>query len=295
MSGPETTDDFSDPLLSHLADARLMVTALSRAGATCFDVTLTNAAGGRVQFLGATDVTTLRAKLPSLMRRAERKHLNIIVRPRPAGAGFIQLDDIDEATVRRLETLACCVTETSPNNFQAFIALAGPIPEGELEEIRHRLIAAARADKGASGAGRLAGSLNVKDKHRQTDGTYPRVRLVSVRHDQRVTVAELQAEGLLADLPPAPATPPQSSRRRRLRRAPSYEHCVSVVRRKSDGEIDRSAVDYLYAVTCLDWGFSSDETVNLLRANSPKAQERAAEYANRTVTRALREIAHRIS
>lgn len=305
MSGLESRDNSAD-LLDPLADARLMTTALDRAGCPRFDVTLTNSASEKVGFFGNISTAQLRAKLPALLGRAERASLNIIVRPRPAGVSIVQLDDIDEPMSYRLAAHACCITETSPNNFQAFVALAGPIPDSELEHVRHRLIAAAKADKMASGAGRIAGSLNVKEKHRRPDGTFPRVRLASVKHNYWATVEDLEADELLANLPLTPSNPKQDMsattmpslsgvlrpRKRRLRRAPSYDRCVDSVRRKEDGEIDRSAVDYLFAVTCLDWGFSPEQTADLLRRHSPKAAERSDDYTSRTVFRAQREVSN---
>jgi hypothetical protein len=307
MADPETHIDSFD-IIDPLADGLLMLTALSRAGATSFDVTLKNDIGKNAGFLRNNSVTSLRAKLPALLERAERECLSIILRPRASSVGLIQLDDISENVARILAAHACCITETSPRNFQAFLAFAGPPPKAELEHIRYRLITATKADKGASGAGRLAGSLNVKEKHRRPDGSFPRVQLASVKHDHLASIDELDADGLLADLPITPplsqtqsilatSTPPLSAasrpQRRRVRRAPSYEHCIGSVRRKEGGEIDRSAVDYLFAVTCLDWGFSLEQTVNLLRLHSPKANERSDDYADRTVLRAHREITHR--
>ncbi len=67
------------------------------------------------------------------------------------------------------------------------------------------------------------------------------------------------------------------------RTPPSYERCLQSVRVKENGEPDRSDADLLFAVICLDWKFSFDETVVLLRRVSSKAKVRRDDYAERTV------------
>jgi hypothetical protein len=136
---------------------------------------------------------------------------------------------------------------------------------------------------------RLAGSLNVKEKHRRANGSFPRVRLSKVNHGLILTSSELATNGLLQDLPTPILRPLPSTPKKRRRRAPLYELAVSAVRPKEDGEVDRSAVDFHYAVVCLDWGFSYEDTVRLLCSNSPKAAERSDSYVEDTVTNALRQ------
>jgi hypothetical protein len=40
---------------------------------------------------------------------------------------LIQLDDLDEATVQRLRPAAFLALRTSPGNYQAWMAVAGPV------------------------------------------------------------------------------------------------------------------------------------------------------------------------
>jgi hypothetical protein len=58
---------------------------------------------------------------------------------------------------------------------------------------------------------------------------------------------------------------------------------MNCVRRKPNGEVDRSGVDVLYAATCLDWGLSEAETGELLKEKSGKAKERRDDYAESVV------------
>ena len=65
--------------------------------------------------------------------------------------------------------------ETSPGNFQAWVAL-GSIPD---KDFARRLRKGAGADPTASGATRVAGSLNFKDKYAPE---FPRVAIREAQH-----------------------------------------------------------------------------------------------------------------
>lgn len=283
----------SPDLCDAVADARLMVTALHRGGADRFDLTLKNVSGEKVKFQRRVSVDSFRRRLEGLLKDAERQQLSLIIRPHSPDTVFIQLDDLTPENALLMEPYSCCVIETSPNNFQAFVVLTGMNGKTETDTVRRSLIKYAHADEGASGAARLAGSLNVKEKHRRVDGSFPRVRLTKVSHGLILTPSELSAAGLLQDLPVPTIRPVQSAIKKRRRRPPIYALAVDAVRPKDDGEVDRSAVDFHYAVVCLDWGFTYEDTVRLLRANSPKAMERDDDYAERTVINALREYENR--
>lgn len=266
-----------------------MVTALHKAGADRFDLTLKNVSGEKVKFQRRVSVNSFKGRLEVLLEEAERRTLSVIVRPHSPDTVFVQLDDLTPENAVLMVPYSCCVIETSPDNFQAFVALTGLSDKAETDAVRRSLIKYAHADEGASGAARLAGSLNVKEKHHRPDGSFPRVRLTKVNHGLTLTPSELSANGLLQDLPVLTLRPLPSTPRKRRRRAPIYALAVSAVRLKEDREIDRSAVDFHYAVVCLDWGFSYEDTARLLRANSPKAAERDDDYVERTVTNALRQ------
>lgn len=284
----DAEDDESPDLCDAVADARLMVTALHKGGADRFDLTLKDVVGEKVKFQRRISVDSFRRRLEGLLEEAERRTWSVIIRPHSPDTTFIQLDDLTPENAALMGPYSCCVIETSPDNFQAFVALTGLSDKAETDAVRRSLIKYAHADGGASGAARLAGSLNVKEKHRRPDGSFPRVQLTKVNHSLILTPAELSADGLLQDLPVPTLRPLPSTHKKRRRRAPSYAMAVNAVRLKEDGEVDRSGVDFLYAVTCFDWGFSYEDTVSLLRVSSPKAAERNDAYVEDTVTNALR-------
>ncbi len=271
-------------------DGKAMLQAFAAAGAYSFDVTLRDTKQ-KVEFMADVPFAWLSEQLPRMLEKADRLESSLIVRPRVGdGCALVQLDDLNAETVARLSDFAVCALETSPNNYQAFVAVSGVADEKERESVRARLIAAAAADKGATGAARLAGSFNAKEKYRQADNSFVCVRLVSVSPGRTVTVAELDAAFLLAAIPPQPTPSVSDSDEKRgvvarvPRREPSYEKAMASVRRKADGSVDRSAVDALFAVTCLNWNWTPAETVNILRRNSPKAAEKSRDnYAERTV------------
>lgn len=291
-------DDISgdSDLSDALADAQLMLTAFQRAGADYFDLTLKNLAGEKVKFQCRLSAGSFRSKLLTILDQAEQAFLSIIIRPHPRSELFIQLDDINAAAVGLISEFSFLVIETSPGNYQAFVAISKLNNKLEGESIRRQLIKIVSADEGATGAVRLAGSLNVKEKHRTADGIFPRVKLISVAHGRIFTASELIAAGLIEDLPidlPPQISTKFNAKKSRLRRAPIYEMAVGAVKPKQDGNIDRSAVDAHYAVVCLDWGFTIEETISLLRTNSPKAAERSDGYVEKTVSWAREQIARR--
>ena len=85
----------------------------------------------------------------------------MIVRPHGPGVTFIQLDDLKADKLARLAPAVFLILETSPGNFQAWLALAGD----EDKDFARRLRKGTGADTTASGATRVAGSLNFKDKY----------------------------------------------------------------------------------------------------------------------------------
>ena len=86
---------------------------------------------------------------------------NVIVRPRGPGVTFIQLDDLKADQLPPLAPAAFLTLETSPGNYQAWLALPGT----EDKDFARRLRKGTGADTTASGATRVAGSLNFKDKY----------------------------------------------------------------------------------------------------------------------------------
>ena len=85
----------------------------------------------------------------------------MIVRPHGPAVTFIQLDDLKAENLARLAPAVFLILETSPGNFQAWVAMRGRGGQGLCAPVRK----GTGADPTASGATRVAGSLNFKDKY----------------------------------------------------------------------------------------------------------------------------------
>ncbi len=246
-----------------------MLDAFASVGAARFDVTLTDAAGGKVAF------------------RAEQLH-NVIVRPRPAtGVTLIQLDDLGEDAARRLGPVSFLVLCTSPGNYQAWVAVA----DADADFAR-RLRIGSGADPMASGATRVSGSLNIKQKYAPS---YPRVETVRINPGKVLTRAELEALGLVAA--PPRQVPPESrapSRRAAPAAWPSYQRCLQNAPPAREGDRpDVSRADFTFCLIAIDWGWSVEDTARRLMEESRKAEENGEAYAFRTAQKAAEAIARR--
>ena len=252
-------------------------------GVQSFSVTLTDDTGRKVAFRRNRSVESLRGELPCLLFVSCEKRLNVIVRPIAARTlSLIQLDDLSASQLDRVRGFSFLVLETSPENFQAWVAVTDASPE----TIR-RVKKAAGADLNASGATRLAGSHNFKSKYAPN---YPLVRLQSIAPLHIVTVGELDRAGLIAPEEHSPRTPrhaPTRRRRHRLLVWPSYARCLADApgARNHEGK-DRSAADFNFCLISLDRGWSVEATANQLMAESEKAKMTGYSYALFTAKRA---------
>jgi hypothetical protein len=149
--------------------------------------------------------------MPAYVERNNQAEESLILRP--TGAALIQIDECAARECNLLADYAFLVAETSPANYQTWLALPGGTSDAERKEVRERLIrgalAGSSANVGAGGAMRWAGSRNCKAERRQPDGSFPRVRLSVVNYGRVATTAELERAGLLAaPLPPCDSSPP---------------------------------------------------------------------------------------
>ena len=269
--------------------ARQMLDAFASVGARGFDVTFTDAAGGKVGFRRNRSFDQLRATLPSILETATARRHNVIVRPRPAGPVLIQLDDLDDAAAARLRPVSFLVLRTSPRSYQAWLAVA----EADADFAR-RLRKGAGADPSASGSTRVSGSLNFKEKYAPH---FPRVEAVHACPGLVVTRAEVEALGVVAlreqtesVRPPARVSP----RRPGAKGWPSYRRCVEGAPPARDGgRPDISRADFTWCLLALDWGWSVEEAADRLMQESPKARENGDTYALRTARNAAAALEQR--
>jgi len=269
------------------AGALEMLDAFASVGAERFDLTFTDAVGEKVGFRGNRPLDQLRAAMPTILQEAAERQHNVIVRPRSTGAALIQLDDLGEDAVERLRPASFLVLHTSPGNYQAWVAVA----DGDSDFAR-QLRRGAGADLTASGASRISGSLNYKEKYAPA---FPRVETVHLSPGRVTTQAELETLGVLA--PPektAPAAIRLSHRRPDAKGWPSYQRCVeNAPPARSGDRPDISRADYTFCLLAIDWGWSLEETAARLMQESGKAQENGEAYALRTARNAAAAIERR--
>src|ERR1700677_4623542 len=154
-------------------EAQAMLDAFASVGATHFDVTWTTRAGDKEWFWRGMSHGELARTLPSMLDNAPSKQRNVLVRPHGYAVAFIQLDDLTAAALTRLAPAVFLTLETSPGNFQAWVAMKGE----DDNDFGRRLRKGTGADATASGATRVAGSLNFKDKYAPN---FPRVAVRQV-------------------------------------------------------------------------------------------------------------------
>ena len=261
-----------------------MLDAFASVGAERFDLTLTDAAGEKIEFRGNRPCDQLRAALPAILQEAAEQRLNVIVRPRSTGATLIQLDDLGEDAAVRLRPVSFLVLRTSPGNYQAWIAVADA-DAGFARQLRR----GAGADLAASGATRISGSLNFKEKYAPD---FPRVETVDTSPSRVVTRAELEALGVVAPEEKVTLTVIRSHRSG-SKGWPSYQRCLEHPNAQKEGRPDRSKADFTFCVLAIDWGWSVEETAARLMQESGKARENGDAYAFRTARNAAAAVERR--
>jgi hypothetical protein len=233
---------------------------------------------------------TLRYLLPTMLANATRNERNLIVRPVSDRATFIQLDDLDREGAERLKAAAFLGLETSPGNYQAWVS----IPAGQADkDFARRLRKGAGADDTASGATRVAGSLNFKDKYAPD---FPTVKIAYSTPGLMTSTGQLESMGLVA-APEKPAPPIlrlSSLERVRTNKWPSYQRCVQDAPENHDRTgPDISRADFTWCMTAISWGHTIDATAAQLMEESSKARENGERYAQMTAENAAAAVERR--
>jgi hypothetical protein len=297
----ETTTNLADP--DPLA-AQAMIDAFASVAAHRVDRFYGTLQRKAVDYRHDVPAKDLRRWVPKNLAWAASHQFNLIIRPRSTETFLIQLDDLSQEKLDRLRPVAFLGLETSPGNYQAWVAL--PTEECD-QDFVPRLKKGVGADENASGAVRIAGSINFKEKYAPN---FPRVQLVHVAPGLITSRAQLEALGVVAVPQPgvelsravpqaAPAAVPGTAnladivvtvgprRRRQPRRWPNYDHTLSRAELNRDGTaLDRSGVDFTWCMTAIDWGWGVEDTAERLTEVSEKAQENGREYAIRTAQNA---------
>jgi hypothetical protein len=153
------------------------------------------------------------------------------------------------------------------------------------EDLARRLRKGVGADPTASGATRIAGSLNSKAKYAPN---FPRVEITHSAPGLMARKEKLAKLGLLPEEPRAPAR--NAAHARTLpgaRKWPSYQRCIEgAPATHGNTGPDISRADFTWCMIAVDWGWSIDETADRLMAESSKARQNGQRYALRTAQRA---------
>ena len=181
------------------SEALAMLESFASVGATRFDLTITTTAGVKDRFWRSVNCEDLKRSLPQQLDAATRLQRNVIVRPYGSGVSFIQLDDLKADKLPALAPAVFLVLETSPGNFQAWVALQHMIDPA----FGRRLRKGAGADPTASGATRIAGSFNFKDRYAPA---FPLVRIHLTQPARFTTERQLDKLGVLAPPKSVPGT-----------------------------------------------------------------------------------------
>lgn len=263
-----------------------MLDICASVGADAVDLTITDSAGDKEQFRRNVSLTELTRMLPALLDDAGRRQCNMIVRPHGPGVTFLQLDDLDADKLTRLRPAMFLALETSPGNHQAWLA----IPGDPGKEFARRVRKGTGADPGASGATRISGSVNFKEKYAPD---YPRVKIHAAQPGRTTTTAELEQLGLVA--PPeefAPVAPALSTGHH----WPSYEKALDGAPLNSAGTgPDSSRADYWWCFLAAAWGHGIEDIAERLMEVSEHARHgsNGPRYAERTARAAALAVEHR--
>ena len=272
-----------------------MLSAFASVGARSFDLSLTDLNGAPLKGLQrpGRSLEEMRRTIGRVLYDAARNQHNIIIRPRSATALLIQLDDFtaEKAAQVELGFLTVC---TSQNSYQVWLAISDAPSENQKEaakQFRTRVRRGAGADQSATGATRIAGSLNFKPKYAPA---FPTIEITRVDLGKTTTTAALENAGLLAppDQEPAPqpaasALPsaidsaPQPSGPRPW---PDYYRSLRGAPLKGDGTPDRSLADFMFCKWAVERNWSIEETAEKLAEVSAKAQERIRLKADASYT-----------
>jgi hypothetical protein len=284
--------------------ARAMLDAFASVGARTCDLTITTRHGRKEAFQRTVPVDRLRSGIAAILDKAAGVEHNVIVRPRGPSVVFIQLDDLNAIAAERVRDVAFLGLRTSPGNHQAWVAILPADAGGDLARSLRKTVG---ADLAASGATRVAGSLNFKDKYAPD---FPRVELIFTTPRLTASKEKLAHLGLIALGDPPRGQPAAAAHlaynesprgsggidavRPAGRKWPSYAHCVEgAPEARAGGRPDISRADFTWCMIAVDWGWSVEEAAVRLWAESPKARENGKGYAMLTAQRAAAAVGRR--
>jgi hypothetical protein len=216
----------------NIGEALGMLNAFASVGARAVDVTLLDIEGAERGFSRNRGLDELRASIDQRLQWATDQRLSLVIRPRSASVLLVQLADFTLDRAEKITSHAFMTLCTSPGNYQLWVVVRdGPneIQEKEKAKVfRTRLRRGTGADHSATGAVRIAGSLNFKSKFAPN---FPLVQLTTVRPGATTSMAALEEARLIAqELPQPPASVPPSNARIISRRSAGLRARVTALR-----------------------------------------------------------------
>ena len=258
--------------------ALMMLDTFASVGATHFDITFTHLSGEKRGFRCNRSLAEVMESMPPLVTSSTGRQNNVIVRPRVDGAIYVQLDDLDRQQAVRMAAAAFLMLETSPGNYQAWVAVKDA-PLGLAMRLRRGI----GADLNASGATRVAGTLNFKPKYAPE---FPAVKMAARTKGRFATVEQLDTLGVLApETRPLAIADTSANPGLRTRKWPSYGECLDKAPKNEDGNPKRTSVDFVWCQMAISWGHGIEATAAKLMEQSGKAQENGEDYALKTAQR----------
>jgi hypothetical protein len=266
--------------LQPLDQAMRMLDAFASVGATHFDVTFLDIEGKKRGFRPNQSARQTKHSLPLLFPGLELRQNSLVVRPHSGTTTLIQLDDLKADSLTAVRDVSFLTLRTSPGNYQAWVAVSGLT---DTKDFARRLRKGAGADLSASGATRVAGTVNYKRKYQSE---FPTVNIEDARPGRIVTPSQLQDLGLLAPESAAPAAPFRVSRA-----SAPFPDYVRIVKGAplNHGQTgpDISRADFFWSLLAAQRGWDAGAIAHRLMQMSPKARENGEEYARITAQNAV--------
>lgn len=240
----------------------------------------------------------------SWLKRENARGADVYVRPAgQANAGLVLVDDLTRGALARMKAdglAPAAVTETSPDNFQAWVRVHDkPIPPELATEVAADLANRYGGDPNSADwrhFGRLAGLTNQKPLHKDANGRSPYVLAHEssgkqaergaevVRHHAQRLGTRTAGDGRKSRIEAA-----KNASERTNRRDPTqtYRNGLKALYARFGRSMDVSRADYMIGVEMAKRGFSADQIGQAIEQASPELLTRKAgheaDYVARTV------------
>ncbi len=273
-------------------DALAALGAFASVGVTDFKIVMVDETRPRGENCALTEDARAEVFAENMGRYLERNSArpeSLAVRPAHTRR-LIQIDDCNAEVLERLAPVSFLQELTSPANGQAWLCLSDEFADDEdFKTFRTRLLSKLKhtgANGGAYGSTRWPGSLNRKPQRRYADGASPRVQLLRLQPGRTVSVAELEAAGLLAPMPPKKT--PQQIREIKGRLPEGWPDFDEYLNRHRG---DRSTAEFAWSCRAIEMGWPRYRVEEELSRIGAKARTRTRDnYVTDTVSSAARQV-----